>query len=397
MRLRWTSVLLSIILFCGNAHAWLRMYVEDAILAARSELIVVGHIKKGSVTYVSHNKNENEGAGWEYHAMEYHATLVIAETVKGKLEEKELPITIHYGIDAIVGGKSLSSSHYGYFTAKNEKPAEDQIDLFDFGDSMTSFQPFIYHVEDDKLWFLCRREGEYGREIGKGERYGIADPEEVQPLDLKDLFLAYLAADPEAAVKKYVATHPGLAVRTKRYFEHCEVARILAIKDVEERAKKLFPYFLKWQYWHPQGCEARGGLVACGEVAGRLLVTAFNDPLVARNREEIMEVWGNMQYRPTVEELIKELESDDKFWGEQDLKGGGWWNGNVDSDPDLTEKRRNIYSKTYYTVFALNKLNDPRAKDAVELTAKRWRAMNFSNPQIVEECDRALKEWGPQK
>jgi len=39
---------------------------------------------------------------------------------------------------------------------------------------------------------------------------------------------------------------------------------------------------------------------------------------------------------------------------------------------------------------------DPRARPAIEKTRKRWVANHFENPQIVEECDAALKVLAAQ-
>jgi hypothetical protein len=44
-------------------------------------------------------------------------------------------------------------------------------------------------------------------------------------------------------------------------------------------------------------------------------------------------------------------------------------------------------------VEALAEIGDPRAREAVELTRRRWVAINFENPQIVEACNDALKRF----
>src|SRR5262249_33896926 len=160
-----------------------------------------------SITRVSHKKNPNEGASWEH-----HATLVVTEVIKGKLAEKEIPLIIHYGLDPMVGGSFIAG---GSVSISGLPPVEkDQIDLFDTGNSAMSFAPFMAHIEKDNLWFLRRRSGIYGREPGTGD-FGIVDPEDVQPLDLKEYFTKYLEKDNEAAVRAYVTTHPLLVRRTQ--------------------------------------------------------------------------------------------------------------------------------------------------------------------------------------
>jgi len=58
-----------------------------------------------------------------------------------------------------------------------------------------------------------------------------------------------------------------------------------------------------------------------------------------------------------------------------------------------TDRRRDIYGEVYAGVCALRAFRDPRAKEVLELTRKRWLAINFDNKQIVEECDAALREF----
>ena len=88
--------------------------------------------------------------------------------------------------------------------------------------------------------------------------------------------------------------------------------------------------------------------------------------------------------------LIDLLQQHDRFWAEQRLQKG-WWNDF--SNPEQTERRRDIYGDVYAGVCALRAFRDPRAKEVLELTRKRWLAINFDNKQIVEECDAALREF----
>lgn len=84
---RLSSLICALLLYPIAAAAWLRPQYEDATVVDRSELIVVAHIKPGSTEYVPHKKQPDEGASWEY-----HATLVVSEVLKGKCDDKEIPI-----------------------------------------------------------------------------------------------------------------------------------------------------------------------------------------------------------------------------------------------------------------------------------------------------------------
>src|SRR5207249_3050792 len=145
-------------------------------------------------------------------------------------------------------------------------------------------------------------------------------------------------------------------------------------------------YFLRGQSWSLRP-EAQQGLVACGEVAGDLLLEVFRDPEQRKLRERIIQIWGEMEYRGGVDVLIELLREHDRFWEEQRLEPG-WWNRDVGSA--LTERRRDVYGEVYSSVIALGQIGDARAIEVIEKTRRRWRAINFENPQIVEACDRAL-------
>jgi hypothetical protein len=96
--------LLMLVLCARIAHAWLRPTYEDATVVERSELIVVAHLKEGSIQHVPHKRKPDEGASWEHHAI-----LVITKVLKGKCDTAEIPIVIHYGLTPRAGdGKPAS-------------------------------------------------------------------------------------------------------------------------------------------------------------------------------------------------------------------------------------------------------------------------------------------------
>ena len=92
--------------------------------------------------------------------------------------------------------------------------------------------------------------------------------------------------------------------------------------------------------------------------------------------------------------LIELLKKHDQFWSEQQLQKG-WWNTDVDSEQ--TRHRRDIYGEVFYGVCALRSFHDVKAREVLEMTKRRWEATAFENPQIVEECDAALRELSGDK
>jgi hypothetical protein len=356
------SAILLIVLCPASALAWLRPTFEDATVVARSELIVVARLKPGSIQKLIHVRNS---ASWEY-----HATLVISSVLNGKCDKKEIPVVIHYGLTPV------------------ERVAEKGgIEILDTGSSDRGAGSLVKDAGQDNLWFLRKRSGYFGDEPGTGN-YGVVDPEDIQPLELKPYFLSYLARDPEAAVKDFARMNPAVAERAKRYLDHLEVQRILKIEDVGKRYDALLPLFLARTTWNMKE-EASAGIVACGAKAGERLKSDFADPKYRNFRYQILRMWGDMNYREIAPDLIALLKEHDRFWAAQELKKG-WWND--DSKPELTSQRQEIYGEVYAAACTLRTLCDPRAKDVLELTRARWSAIKFDNTQIVEECESALRE-----
>jgi hypothetical protein len=363
------SITLLLILCPKVALAWERPTYEDATVVERSELIVVAHLKEGSILKVSHEKSPVAGASWEY-----HATLVISTVLKGKCDKQEIPLIIHYGLSPLDGGGEKDSPKNG-------------IRILDTSGGSEKLDLLVKDAGGDNLWFLRKRSGIYGREAGTGN-YGIVDPEDLQPLESKPCFLCYLSDNPEASVKEYIRKNPDMAERGKRYLDHLEVQRILKTEDLGKRYDALLPFFLNRTTWDMKE-EAGVGIATCGKAAGERLKDVFTDPTHHNLRSQIIRLWRNMGYRPIAPFLIDLLIQHDRFWAGQDLKKG-WWSD--ESDPELTRRRQDIYGEVYGAVYTLRSFCDPKAKDVLEITRKRWIAVDFDNKQIVEECEAALRE-----
>jgi hypothetical protein len=367
-----------LLLIPSPARAWMRPGYEDAVVVERSELIVVAHLKEGSIQCVPHEHKPGEGM-----SREFHVALVISEVLKGKCEEKEIPIILHYGLTPVVGGYARGENFQINLRRGVDYPA-DIIEIVDTGDMDVTLP--LHDVRQENLWFLRRRSGEYGWEPGTG-KYGIVDPQDLQPLKLKDYFLAYMAADPEKEVGAYAKNHPDVAGRAQWYLDHQQITRILAIEDLADRYKKLLPFLLKVP---PYGTrfEVMKGMVTCGKVAGQGLREVFDNPQHAALREDIIGMWEDMGYTEAASLLITLLEKHERFWATQELEKG-WWN-NMRSD--RTRRLREIYGEDYKAVAALEIFADSRARDVLEATRNRWKVFAPDFNQIVESCDRALQK-----
>src|SRR5436190_1960847 len=129
------TLLLLVASLASQAAAWIRPQFEDDEVVARSEAIVAGGIKEGSVRRVEHAKPPGEGRSWEH-----HATLVVKRVLKGNVAEKEIPIVFHYGLDPIVD------------------PATGAIRIADNGGKST-MELAGGDARGENLWFLRRRSG----------------------------------------------------------------------------------------------------------------------------------------------------------------------------------------------------------------------------------------------
>jgi hypothetical protein len=308
--------------------------------------------------------------------------------LKGSSDSRSIPIILHYGLSPRIGGTSVG---YGFDPEQGVLPKDDPkaaIYILDTGSSSWTGKALVSDAGKDNLWFLRKRSGFFGGKPGTG-KYGIVDPEDLQLLKLKDYFLAYLSEDPESAVKKHMVNNPDVVKRAQRYLDHLEIQRILKIKDPSHRFEKLLPFYIKRTTWGVTP-EARQGIISCGKVPGMSLLAVFQDSKHKNLRYDIIRIWRDIEYKKAVPLLINLLKQHDQFWEYQDLKEG-WWNRDVGSE--LTRKRRAIYGEIYYTVCALRSFADPRAREAIEITRRRWKSINFENPQIVEECEAALKAF----
>jgi len=376
------AVTVGLTLPASPALGWLRPWYEDITIVQRSELIVLGRLKRGSV------RSASPGAGFT----QYHAQLAIATVLKGAIEDSQIPVIIYHGLSPMVGNRIVGDVTRIDLGPLDRFNRTEPIQIMDTGSSGKSLEPLVEDAGEDNLWFLRRRSGNYGREAGTGD-FGIVDPQDLQPLSLQDYFLAYLSTDPEAEVKAQLALHPEIAFRAQRYLDHMEVQRILAVPDAETRIQRLLPFYIKRQAWAAgpptHYLEARRAIIDSGEMSAPYLGQLFADRNLVELKEDIIEIWGEINFRGCAIKLVELLEEHDRFWAGQHLKPD-WWNRDYQSA--LTQRRRRIYGEVYKSLIVLGKLGDERAINAINQTRARWdRGSNNLNREIVEQCDRALR------
>lgn len=343
-----------------SPKAWLREQYEDAIVAERSEAIAEGAIKPDSIRRVELPDSSHE----------HHATLSVSRVHKGKIEAKEIPVVIHYGL------------------SPRTTPA-GTVELWDSGNSAVSPEPILKDIARDTLWFLRKGAGNRGKEPSKSNLW-IEDPEDVKSASLRDYILAYLASDPEKAVRAAVKDHPELEERARSYFVHQDVVRIVALQDVAVKCQKLIAYFLQRHYWNGRE-EAADALVRLGDPAGLALRGVFENPEHKEFREDVIRVWGEMKSCPAVKLLTMTLRGQKGYWDDQKLEKG-WWSSHPQSE--LTRERHENYSVLFQSIIALGKIGDPKAREALELIRTQWADPRFGFDQIFKECESALDQLG---
>lgn len=361
------------------AHGELRWSFRDDEVVSRAALIVVGHLRPGTIKYVPHPKLPSGGMSWEH-----HAALAVTEVLKGQTDQKEVPIVIHHGLDPLVGGQlKIEGVIRMNIQGLGRKYPPESIQIMDTGNSSISFEPLVADAREDHLWFL-RRQPPPPTSAGPvaPDKLGIYDPEDLQFVSLKSYFLAYLSSDPEKAVRQQLVENPAVGRRALRYLQHQEVQRIITDPDPARRAERLLPYFLS-------RCDdqddVRKALIKCGQDAGPCLLAVFDQIHEELTQSDILRLFGDIRYRGCVKRLIKLLEDADRHFAWATTQPG--WEP---SNAFKTDHRR-FYRQTYSGVYALGQIGDPRSREIIEQVRGRWIRINYPNPQIVEACDSALQ------
>jgi hypothetical protein len=162
------TLIIAALLLAGVAtsQAWLRRSFTDAEIVSRAELMVIGHIKDGSLVRIAHGN----GSSWEH-----HVELVIDEVLKGQCLSNSMIVSIHYGLDPITNGGAAA------------------VELWDTGNSVLGGPPVSGDLRANQIWLLRQVKNAVNEDT---DWIGIYDPEDIQPLSQKAELVKYLPTDP---------------------------------------------------------------------------------------------------------------------------------------------------------------------------------------------------------
>jgi hypothetical protein len=175
----------------GMAVAWPVMVYSDAQLADQAETIVVGHVKKGSLTVTQYPSDYIS-----------HAVLVVTTFVKGENKPREIPIILNYGLLPVPVRLKDKTAGIGDILKEFPRALNENGPILLFEDNPSEGCTQISNdVYQDQLWLLRKNKisvsqvpsdlpGAFREVFVSG--LGVWDPQDVQPLAKENKFKALL-------------------------------------------------------------------------------------------------------------------------------------------------------------------------------------------------------------
>jgi hypothetical protein len=176
-------------LLLDHAAAWPTMKYTDAQIVERAELIVVAHIKDGSLARVIHIA---DGA----RSYEHRATLVITGVIKGGIQTREMPIIIHYGLLPVPARFDNMLDRFVEMSRIPPYDAQEAIKIYEDNPSEGFFRPSD-DVRKDQIWLLRVHRTAGMRDdadVATTDLPGVWDPEDIQKSGKEQDLRKYLNA-----------------------------------------------------------------------------------------------------------------------------------------------------------------------------------------------------------
>jgi hypothetical protein len=325
-------------------------FIGDGELVHRSNLIVIGRLQGDSVQKIRHPG----GVGHEYHAM-----LIVKETLKGDSQDRKMTLMIRHGLRVDV--------------------KEGKVEIWNNAGPIHPF-PLVADAGQDQIWFLRKLQSGDGQPDAPW-MWGVYGSHEVQNVELLEYFKILLGPKPEPKVRDYLMSHPQLAVRAVEYLESRELKRILAEPDPAIRYQKLLPYFLRAAHYATSEATRRA-LIDGGPESGPYLMAAFDNLQHRRQRGEIIRILGRTGYAGCADLLVRLLDENHRDY--LNLRGRLERDG-PESGIDPRDVQQ-LAGEVRAAIYALAEIGDPRAEELVAETILRWKGISNVEPGVIEGC-----------
>ena len=156
------------------------IYYSDDVVVDRSELMVLAHVKEGSITKITLPAK-----------YEHRAVLILSRVIKGTLAAKEVPIIIHYGLLPV----AVSSERYMAMEQSVPEVVGEAVKIHEDNPSEGFFRS-SGDVHQDQIWLLRHHRFPSPKDHYDGgettDLLGIWDPEDLQASANEQKLSSYL-------------------------------------------------------------------------------------------------------------------------------------------------------------------------------------------------------------
>jgi hypothetical protein len=291
-------------------HAWSRSFLADDKLVEASELIVVAKLKESSIRLVRHlSENGGRGSGW-------HTEVVIEveEVIKGKTAKGELPVTIHYGLDLAMGGKTSPES--GFQLGEVYRTGGLEVTLWDSGGVV---YPVCRDIRQKHVWFL--RHKFLNASEGTGAKaLGISEPQEVEPAAIGPYIQALLQKNSEPALRKLAQENTAAGARAGDFLGLRELEGIDAEKDAAKRFALLVPWLFDERHSRSQWA-AQMMLREKREGDLQRLIKLYDSPEAARLRCDVLSMLQHDAPAEAEAFFVRVLKEETAYWSRLRTQG----------------------------------------------------------------------------
>ncbi len=313
------AIILATSLAATSANAYLPLATPDYLIATRADLVVVGRIKDGTVEYLPVVEELSNGQTINWCAP--RARFLVAEVADGKLREREIAIWFRGGVLPLVEGQFDWGTWHIDLRREHFDPDSIQI-----GTLNNSFylRDRLKDLRKNHLWFLKRNAGFPGLQPNE-EAWCIDSWDDVSPLNLKDYFMAYRAADPKKALLAVESKYPESTETIRRYVASLDAVDYSQTADPRRRARKLVRSLqrdlkgVRGDVWldHTPAAMVRNGLIGCGDAGAEALAKELDlDSAKPEIRRRMIEVLGDIRSPIAKSYLLRILETNLGSWKE---------------------------------------------------------------------------------